>query len=150
MGHYLTALAQTYLHTGNQQAADTAMLVVTELRIVQVRRAARGATRARPAWPEAHRTPTCICPGVTGVQGKLPVLLLVSLSSLVRPFYGVLIPPPPGPSPHVVPSRGVAPPQEALGGGYLAAFPSEHFDRLEALDEVWAPYYPIHKLMAGG
>ncbi|KAG1655843.1 hypothetical protein FOA52_008285 [Chlamydomonas sp. UWO 241] len=40
--------------------------------------------------------------------------------------------------------------QEALGeGGYLSAFPSEHFDRVEALEGVWAPYYVIHKIMAG-
>jgi len=39
--------------------------------------------------------------------------------------------------------------QEALGDGYLSAFPSEHFDRVEALKGVWAPYYVIHKIMAG-
>jgi len=59
--------------------------------------------------------------------------------------------------------------QDALGGSYLSAFPSEHFDR-QALEGVWAPYYvvrtstcpqpvckchswatsaQIHKLMAG-
>ncbi len=31
--------------------------------------------------------------------------------------------------------------QEALGNGYLSAFPSSHFDRLEDLKGVWAPYY---------
>jgi hypothetical protein len=31
--------------------------------------------------------------------------------------------------------------QEALGNGYLSAFPSSHFDRLEALKGVWAPFY---------
>ncbi|KAJ9527291.1 hypothetical protein QJQ45_025557, partial [Haematococcus lacustris] len=39
--------------------------------------------------------------------------------------------------------------QAALGGGYLSAFPAEHFDRLQALRPVWAPYYVIHKLLAG-
>ncbi|KAG2492010.1 hypothetical protein HYH03_009740 [Edaphochlamys debaryana] len=39
--------------------------------------------------------------------------------------------------------------QAALGGGYLSAFPEEHFDRLEALEPVWAPYYAIHKIIAG-
>ncbi|GAX76447.1 hypothetical protein CEUSTIGMA_g3892.t1 [Chlamydomonas eustigma] len=40
--------------------------------------------------------------------------------------------------------------QDALNeGGYLSAFPSEHFDRAEALKGVWAPYYVIHKIMAG-
>ncbi|KAG2492013.1 hypothetical protein HYH03_009742 [Edaphochlamys debaryana] len=39
--------------------------------------------------------------------------------------------------------------QAALGGGYLSAFPEEHFDRLEALEPVWAPYYVIHKIITG-
>lgn len=39
--------------------------------------------------------------------------------------------------------------QDAFGNGYLSAFPSSHFDRLEALEPVWAPYYVIHKLLAG-
>ena len=33
--------------------------------------------------------------------------------------------------------------QEALGGGYLSAFPKEHFDRLRALQQVWAPFYVV-------
>src|SRR5471030_1096399 len=40
--------------------------------------------------------------------------------------------------------------QEKLGaGGYLSAFPSEWFDRLDARKRVWAPFYTIHKIMAG-
>ncbi|KAL8156444.1 uncharacterized protein LOC141689362 [Apium graveolens] len=39
--------------------------------------------------------------------------------------------------------------QEKIGTGYLSAFPSELFDRLEAINPVWAPYYTIHKIMAG-
>ena len=33
--------------------------------------------------------------------------------------------------------------------GYLSAFPEEFFDRVEAGKGVWAPYYTIHKIMAG-
>jgi len=33
--------------------------------------------------------------------------------------------------------------------GYLSAFPEEFFDRVEAREKVWAPYYTIHKIMAG-
>jgi len=33
--------------------------------------------------------------------------------------------------------------------GYLSAFPEELFDRLEKRQRVWAPYYTIHKIMAG-
>ncbi|GLU19378.1 hypothetical protein SLE2022_356330 [Rubroshorea leprosula] len=39
--------------------------------------------------------------------------------------------------------------QQKMGTGYLSAFPSELFDRFEALKRVWAPYYTIHKILAG-
>ena len=39
--------------------------------------------------------------------------------------------------------------QQKLGGGYLSAFPIELFDRLKARKEVWAPFYTVHKIMAG-
>ena len=39
--------------------------------------------------------------------------------------------------------------QLALGQGYLSAFPVTHFDRLEALTPVWAPYYVVRQLLQG-
>ncbi len=39
--------------------------------------------------------------------------------------------------------------QAALGGEYLSAFPESYFERLESGKKVWAPYYTIHKIMAG-
>ncbi|MEV0179774.1 beta-L-arabinofuranosidase domain-containing protein [Streptomyces sp. NPDC050625] len=36
-----------------------------------------------------------------------------------------------------------------FGKGYLSAFPESFFDRLEAGTGVWAPYYTLHKIMAG-
>ncbi|KAF9686441.1 hypothetical protein SADUNF_Sadunf03G0158800 [Salix dunnii] len=39
--------------------------------------------------------------------------------------------------------------QMKMGTGYLSAFPSELFDRFEAIKPVWAPYYTIHKILAG-
>lgn len=33
--------------------------------------------------------------------------------------------------------------------GYLSAFPEEFFDRVDAHQKVWAPYYTLHKIMAG-
>src|SRR5437667_2823166 len=33
--------------------------------------------------------------------------------------------------------------------GYLSAFPEEFFDRVDGRQKVWAPYYTIHKIMAG-
>lgn len=39
--------------------------------------------------------------------------------------------------------------QQKLGGGYLSAFPTTWFDRLDARTPVWAPFYTIHKIMAG-
>src|SRR5437879_5844504 len=39
--------------------------------------------------------------------------------------------------------------QKALKNGYLSAFPVEFFDRLRDRERVWAPFYTIHKIMAG-
>ncbi|WP_231478150.1 beta-L-arabinofuranosidase domain-containing protein [Sphingomonas sp. UNC305MFCol5.2] len=40
--------------------------------------------------------------------------------------------------------------QRALdAGGYLSAFPTELFDRLASGKWVWAPFYTLHKIMAG-
>ncbi len=39
--------------------------------------------------------------------------------------------------------------QERLGGRYLSAFPITWWDRLERGQRVWAPFYTIHKIMAG-
>jgi len=39
--------------------------------------------------------------------------------------------------------------QAALKSGYLSAFPIEFFDRLRERERVWAPFYTIHKIMAG-
>ncbi len=39
--------------------------------------------------------------------------------------------------------------QKALKSGYLSAFPIEFFDRLRDRQRVWAPFYTIHKIMAG-
>ncbi len=44
---------------------------------------------------------------------------------------------------------GMAECQARLRGGYLTAFPIELFDRLSARREVWAPFYTVHKIMAG-
>src|SRR5262249_6265753 len=39
--------------------------------------------------------------------------------------------------------------QAKLGGKYLSAFPTTWWDRLEKGERVWAPFYTIHKVMAG-
>src|SRR5579862_278820 len=39
--------------------------------------------------------------------------------------------------------------QAQLKNGYLSAFPEEEFDRLRDGVNVWAPFYTIHKIMAG-
>ncbi len=45
---------------------------------------------------------------------------------------------------------GLAACQKALGpSGYLSAFPETFFDRVESIRPVWAPYYTVHKIMAG-
>jgi hypothetical protein len=40
-------------------------------------------------------------------------------------------------------------PSRGMHAGYLSAFPEELFDRVEARTGVWAPYYTLHKIMAG-
>jgi len=45
---------------------------------------------------------------------------------------------------------GMAVCQKALNqGGYLSAFQLSFFDRLDARKDVWAPFYTLHKIMAG-
>jgi Uncharacterized protein conserved in bacteria len=45
---------------------------------------------------------------------------------------------------------GIATCQDALNGnGYVSAFPDELFDRLNRRVKVWAPFYTLHKIMAG-
>lgn len=39
--------------------------------------------------------------------------------------------------------------QREMKSGYLSAFPVEFFDRLRDRVKVWAPFYTIHKIMAG-
>jgi len=40
--------------------------------------------------------------------------------------------------------------QKAMGGEYLSAYPQAFWDRLEKMEKPpWAPYYTIHKIMAG-
>jgi DUF1680 family protein len=40
--------------------------------------------------------------------------------------------------------------QRALGSsGYLSAYPESFIDRVETLKPVWAPYYTLHKILAG-
>ncbi len=45
---------------------------------------------------------------------------------------------------------GIAECQKKLdSNGYVSAFPSEFFDRLDRRVSVWAPFYTLHKIMAG-
>jgi DUF1680 family protein len=40
-------------------------------------------------------------------------------------------------------------PSQGYHPGYLSAFPETLFDRVDASQPVWAPYYTLHKIMAG-
>ncbi len=40
-------------------------------------------------------------------------------------------------------------PGRGYHAGYLSAFPEEFFDRVETRKPVWAPYYTLHKILAG-
>ncbi|MBU6298528.1 MAG: glycoside hydrolase family 127 protein [Alphaproteobacteria bacterium] len=39
--------------------------------------------------------------------------------------------------------------KKLAAGGYLSAFPLTFFDRLDKRENVWAPFYTLHKIMAG-
>ena len=39
--------------------------------------------------------------------------------------------------------------QAGYNTGYLSAYPESFIDRVEARQSVWAPYYTLHKIMAG-
>ena len=39
--------------------------------------------------------------------------------------------------------------QQAIGSGYLSAFPETMLDRVEDTGEGWAPYYTLHKILQG-
>ncbi|MGD0651457.1 MAG: beta-L-arabinofuranosidase domain-containing protein [Verrucomicrobiia bacterium] len=40
-------------------------------------------------------------------------------------------------------------PQQGYNKGFLSAYPESFFDRVDAAQKVWAPYYTLHKIMAG-
>ena len=42
-----------------------------------------------------------------------------------------------------------ASPKAGFHAGYLSAFPESFLDRVEARQPVWAPWYTLHKIMAG-
>jgi DUF1680 family protein len=44
---------------------------------------------------------------------------------------------------------GLAACQAKFPSGYLSAYPEEFFDRVEKQQQVWAPYYTLHKIFAG-
>jgi DUF1680 family protein len=44
---------------------------------------------------------------------------------------------------------GLAECQRKMGSGYLSAFPEEFIDRVEKRQRVWAPWYTLHKILAG-
>ncbi len=46
-------------------------------------------------------------------------------------------------------TQALAQVQKALGNGYMSAFPEELINRNIAGQSVWAPWYTLHKIMAG-
>ena len=40
-------------------------------------------------------------------------------------------------------------PAKGFNKGFLSAYPEEFFDRVDKRVQVWAPYYTLHKIMAG-
>ena len=48
-----------------------------------------------------------------------------------------------------IPTRSCALPKTGANKGYLSAYPESFIDRVEERKKVWAPYYTLHKIMAG-
>jgi DUF1680 family protein len=46
-------------------------------------------------------------------------------------------------------ARALAACQKAVGNGYLGAYTEEQYDRLREGRRVWAPFYTLHKILAG-
>lgn len=40
-------------------------------------------------------------------------------------------------------------PKQGYNPGFLSAYPESFFDRVDACQPVWAPYYTLHKILAG-
>jgi DUF1680 family protein len=40
-------------------------------------------------------------------------------------------------------------PTQGYHPGFLSAYPESFFDRVDRRESVWAPYYTLHKIMAG-
>ncbi len=40
-------------------------------------------------------------------------------------------------------------PSQGYNKGFLSAYPESFFDRVDKCERVWAPYYTLHKIMAG-
>ncbi len=40
-------------------------------------------------------------------------------------------------------------PAQGYNAGFLSAYPEEFFDRVDRRESVWAPYYTLHKILAG-
>ncbi|MDD4873338.1 MAG: glycoside hydrolase family 127 protein, partial [Kiritimatiellae bacterium] len=40
-------------------------------------------------------------------------------------------------------------PSKGYNNGFLSAYPESFFDRVDACKPVWAPYYTLHKILAG-
>ncbi len=40
-------------------------------------------------------------------------------------------------------------PSQGYNSGFLSAYPEEFFERVERRQSVWAPYYTLHKILAG-
>jgi hypothetical protein len=113
-GHYLSALAFIYNSTGERRCGAPHLAHAAALVLVHALPSAE--QLEPPPAPPPHPTPPPTPP--PGPPGNATVLS--RLQYMVKELQKV---------------------QLALGGGYLSAFPASHFDRLEALQPVWAPYY---------
>ena len=116
--HYLSALAFLGNNTGNEALLKRSSYLVDELRAVQQKL--------------GGRLPVSLPQGALHAPAQAaarlgPLLCGVRLSSCDSPCL-------PGARERK---------QQKLGGGYLSAFPDEHFALLRRLQPIWTPFYVV-------
>lgn len=126
-GHYLSAIAQAYASSGYEPALRANFLAKMNYLIDTLYALAQKSGRAAQEGGPSHADPTTVPPGA-GRQGYD--------SNLSK--------------------EGIRTDYWNWGRGFISAYPPDQFIMLErgasyggGNDQIWAPYYTLHKILAG-
>jgi DUF1680 family protein len=126
-GHYLTAIAQAYASTGYDAKLQATFAGKMEYMVNTLYDMAQMSGQPRTAGGEHVSDPTAVPPaaGKTGFDSDLSV-------------------------------EGIRTDYQNWGKGFISAYPPDQFIMLEkgatyggSNAQIWAPYYTLHKIMAG-